>query len=347
MSASPSAEYSQFIETVSWYWFAYESGLSLRRAKSVLLANATEVGFSLHEILQSPSPAQRLGLSEEEGDLIAKNVSGLGAVQTRITGWREHGLGLVRLGEPAYPPILRTHMNLNERPLLLNHRGDPGLLELPTVLALAGTDDSEETQSWAGEVLVDLAAEGALPLLVDLPAHQPLLSRLLEVEAAVAIVMPQGLAAFRPSSPLQTAIDSGRALLLSPFRPDWTPPAGQDNVMETHASAFAQALAYALILLSPPYPTNLLPQQPCFLRPGIPKTVGCQTYYDDAESFFLALSEIPAMAAPFVSESAPTPQPQPLAEPPLDAEKLINRLAEMGNVPEAMKARLRRQNISA
>ena len=59
--------------------------------------------------------------------------------------------------------------------------------------------------------------------------------------------------------------------------------------MLPHAARFAQALAAAILLAEPPFPEGLLPEQPCFLRPGLPKTPGCQSYYTDPEDLFLHL----------------------------------------------------------
>jgi len=50
---------------------------------------------------------------------------------------------------------------------------------------------------------------------------------------------------------------------------------------------------------------------------------------------------LPTLELPAVAEvTAPLPKPG-TPEPPVDAEALIGRLSELGNVPEALKARLR------
>jgi hypothetical protein len=112
--------------------------------------------------------------------------------------------------------------------------------------------------------------------------------------------------------------------------------------MLTPTLGFAQSLANALLIITPPHPPHLLPEQPCFLRPGIPKTIGCQSYYSDPETLFLRLVETPVAAA-IANAPRPAPRPAPTAPPApsLDPEKLIDQLSALGNVPEAMKARLR------
>ena len=121
--------------------------------------------------------------------------------------------------------------------------------------------------------------------------------------------------------------------------------------MLAHALGFAQSLANALLIVTPPHPPNLLPEQPCFLRPGIPKTVGCQSYYSDPETLFLRLVETPVAAAnantPPLPVTPPPEAPSPATPPapPPDPEKLIDQLSALGNVPEAMKSRLRDREI--
>ncbi len=262
-----------------------------------------------------------------------------------LTGWRQQGLGLVRLDEPSYPPTLRVHMRPEDQPLLLSYRGELGLLDIPTVLALAGDPPDEEAGAWAIETMMELAREGALPLAVAQSGLDAAIVRaLLAAEAPLALVLPRGLASYTPPAALISAIEAGRVLLLSPFRPDWTPPASKANPMLAHALGFAQSLANALLIVTPPHPSNLLPEQPCFLRSGIPKTVGCQSYYSDPETLFLRLVETPAAAA--TANAPPPPVATSPAIPPapsLDPEKLIDQLSALGNVPEAMKIRLRKQ----
>ncbi len=253
-------------------------------------------------------------------------------------------MGMIRLDESSYPPTLRIHLRPEELPLLLNYHGEPGLLDMPTVMAFSGEEPDEEAMAWATDTMLELAHEGAMPLVVAKTGLDARLMRaFLDVEAPCTLVFPQGLASYTPPPALDTAIRAGRALLISPFRPDWSPPPGKPNPMLPHALGFAQALANALLIVEPPHPLNLLPEQPCLLRPGIPKTIGCQSYYTDPEELFLRLVETPADAA--AANLAPQqPSPSSDAAPvvaPLDAEKLISRLSEMGNVPEALKARLR------
>ncbi|RME83528.1 MAG: hypothetical protein D6775_07850 [Caldilineae bacterium] len=337
-------------ETAAWYWFAYESGLALRRAKEIVGQHVIGAGQRLADILhEAPAVWElALGLSKAEVGLLEERREGLHQADGRVSAWQAEGIGLVRMDQPGYPATLRVHLRPEHRPLLLSYRGDLDLLELPGILPLAGEKIDEEATTWTVATMLDIAAEGALPLAVARPGlYAALVRELLAREAPLALVVAQGLAVYRPPAALKAAVDAGRALLLSPFQPVWAPPQARANPMLPHAATFAQALAHALILVSPPYPSGLTPEQPCFLRPGLPKTVGCQTYYEDPAQVFMQLIEVPAAAAaanaPDIAFEEPQPRHTIEAESPLDPDDLIERLSQLGHVPEAMKERLRRR----
>ncbi|NOX61454.1 MAG: hypothetical protein GXP42_05850 [Chloroflexi bacterium] len=349
-------------ETAAWHWFLYESGLKLARAKRIILERFTEQ--SLHEILYG-SPLtwdESLGLSHEEVLQLEARSETLEGTEVRLQRWQAQGVALLRLNQPGYPATLTEHLNAVERPLLLAYRGDLSLLELPMVLALAGAAPDEEAAAWATETLAELMEDGALPLVMARPGLDATLARaFLDSQAPFALIVPRGLATYDPPPALRAAVESARVLLLSPFRADWSPPSSGPNPLLPHAAFFAQALAHALLIVEPPHPEKLLPQQPCFLRPGIPKTVGCQTYYSDSESFFMRLIEAPLEAAPYLAESAPSYASAPTAassipssptdapsapEPTIDPDALVELLSQTGAVPEVMRERLqgRRDN---
>ncbi len=350
----PRETQTRLAETAARYWLAYETGLSMRRVKQ-LVQQVGRIGMgSLYEVLQIEPELWRvaLDLEDAERDQLLARYEALEAVGRRLLAWQQAGIGLLHWDEAAYPETLTRHLEPEARPLLISYVGDIGLLELPTVLALAGDPPDATAVAWTAETLAALGAEGALPMLVARPGFAVDVARqLLRAEAPLALVIPQGLAAYSPPPALARALMAGRGLLISPLRPDH-PLVAPDSRLAVHVVGFAQALANALLLITPPYPPGLLPEQPCFLRPGLPKTIGCQTYFTDVEDFFLRLIETPpaAMMAHLTeaeeataSPSAPTtanamPFPD---EPPPDPETLIARLSELGHVPEALKARLR------
>lgn len=347
----------QLAETAARYWLAYETGLSLRRVKQILQQVERTGLTGLYQVLQTEPELWRvaLDLSEEERERLLACYDALAEVGQRLLAWQQGGIGLLHWDEAAYPETLTRHLEPETRPLLLSYMGDVGLLELPTVLALAGDPPDVAALSWTSETLLALGAEGVLPLLVARPGFAVEVARqLLKAEAPLALVVPQGLATYTPPSALARALVAGRGLLISPLRPDH-PAVAPDSRLAVHIVGFAQALANALLLITPPYPPGLLPEQPCFLRPGLPKTIGCQTYFTDVEDFFLRLIETPLAAAmahlPEEAEvTAADAVPPPAAEttlfpdePAPDPETLIARLSELGHLPDALKARLRGQ----
>ncbi len=343
-------------ETVAWFWFAYESGLGVRRAKQVILEHVLPQGLGLHDVLTAGPAAwtPALALSEAETAAAEAAYEQIESVAAAVATWQAAGIGLLRLDQAEYPPTLRSHLRPEQRPLLLSYSGDLDLLDLPSVLTLAGDTPDDEAVRWTANTLIELGGEGALALAVARPGLDASLVRaLLQAGTPFALVLTQGLGSYVPPVNLAAALDANLALLISPFRPDQAPPDAAHPLLP-HTAAFAQALAHALLLITPPYPTGLLPEQPCFLRPGLPKTVGCQRSYAGPEDLFIELVETPAAAAaanatgplptldlPVVAEvTAPLPK-HVVPEPPVDAEALIGRLSELGNVPEALKARLR------
>ncbi len=342
MSTPASADASPFLETAARYWLAYESGLSLRRAKNLLAPLHSQ---SLYEILSEPPElwSVALHLTPEERQRLESTYDFLTLTAQKLAAWQRLGVHLLRWDEAGYPPTLATHLRPEQRPLFLSYCGDPSLFELPTILALAGDPPDADASIWTIETHLALADESALPLAIARPGLDADVARaLLAAQAPFALVLAQGLSTYQPPVALADALAAGRALLLSPFRPDQTSDDALGALLP-HAAAFAQALANALLIITPPHPADLLPEQPCFLRPGLPKTLGCQTYYTDPEDLFLRLAETPAAAAAanlsFPSE--PPPPPPPPSPPGPDPETLIARLSELGHVPEAMKERLR------
>ncbi len=336
--SSPSnlTPHDAYAETVAWLWLAYHSGLALRRSKAIL-HDVRQRFSSLHAALASDSLHAATTLSEQEKMVLARYDGERAHVQQQLQDWARLGISVLRQDEALYPDTLRRHLPGERQPLLLHVRGESGLLDMPLVRPWAGEAD-EEAGAWCVGVLQELAAAGALPLLLARPGLDALVvRRLLAEQTPFALVLAQGLAGYQPPPALKQAVEEHRALLISPFAPS----KASSPELRGPTSAFTQALAHALLLLAPPYPAPLLPEQPCFLRPGIPKTVACTTYYVNAEDFFVHLLERPAAAQAALAEAAaPAPPPAPPAEP-VDPEALIAQLERLGHVPEAMKQRLR------
>ncbi len=325
-------------EIIAWLWLAYHSDLPLRRVKEIIAALLTDA-ISLHAALQDPALLAKAGLSDVERQNLARYAATAAQARSALRQWQGMGIMLWRQNQPGYPDTLHRHLPTGRRPLLLSTLGQPGLLDMPLIMPIAGEPPEDEATAWTVAVLHELSTEGALPLLVAESGFPATLARrFLQTDTPFALVMPQGLATYTPPPGLRSAIEQSRALLLSPFAPGQELDNSRSTLPPTRG--FARALAHGLLMIMPPYPTDLLPEQPCFLRPGIPKTVGCQHEYSDVEDLFLRLSEVPLAAAPYITPSAAPASPTP-NEPPPDPEALIARLERLGHVPDMLKKRLR------
>ncbi|NOZ48519.1 MAG: hypothetical protein GXP37_00540 [Chloroflexi bacterium] len=341
-NTAPSPPPHTDLETAIWVWLAYQCGLPLRRTKEIIMA-LRQGSPSLQAALASADGLDRASLSSDEKETLAQVDAGVISAQVLVRQWQDAGIRLLRQDQSAYPDTLRRHYRPLQQPLLLSTRGEVGLLDMPLILPTTGDTPDAEASDWTVTVLQELAGEGALPLLVAEPGLSvELVRRFLPQGTPFALVIPQGLATYTPPATLSSAIDGARVVLLSPFPPQQSAAASRATLSPTRS--FAQALAHGLLVITPPHPQGLLPEQPCFLRPGIPKTLGCTHTYVDPEDLFMQLSEVPLAAAPYVS-SSPGPEATPVSvEPPpapLEPEDLISQLARLGHVPDVFKQRLR------
>jgi hypothetical protein len=331
---------SPHLESDLWRWLLFESGLNRRRAREIILQGAQSNALSLFWQAGPAILAQQLTLSPEESTRFQKVYADWAAYDIRFDAERRGGLQTLRINEPGYPDSLLRFLPPERRPLLLFLRGEMALWDMPTLLPVAGTQPDEEAIVWALDVLADLAMEGALPLLIAQAGFEALAVRTF-ITAGVPFVLlvPQGLAAYVPPAGLQQALDEGRALLVSPFQPDWRAPAEGENPMLPHAVAFAHSLAHALLALSPPAFAPA-PEQPCFRWPGLTDGSSCPDVYGDAEFFFLRLAESAASGPPDVIVAAAQASAPPSAEP-IDPAEILETLARGGDIPPALAQRLR------
>ncbi len=335
---------SPYLETYLWRWLLFDSGLKRRRGRQIILQNAQSQALSIFWQAGPEVFVQHLGLNEDEQPRVKAS---LRQWSERVAQWeaqRAAGLHTVRVHEIGYPPTLVQHLPLDQRPLLLFLQGEPDLLELPLVFPLAETAQvPTEDAAWVLDTLMELAYEGALPLLVARPGVDAgWIKGLLASQAPFALVLPQGLAAYQPPPGLQEGMNAGRVLLISPFQPEWSPPASSSNPLLSHAVQFARALAHALLALTPPAEPPYL-QQPCFLAPNAPVHPPYRPY-PGPETFFLTLAEL--ASAPSTPQTATTPSPEPSPEPespPPTPEEILQTLARGGRIPEALARRLQQE----
>ncbi len=327
------------LETDVWRWLLFEAGLSRRRAREIILQSAQSNALALFWQAGADILAQQLALSEDEQRRVQQALADWPQLQARFDAERRAGLMTLRINQIDYPAALFRHLDATRRPLLLFLRGEPALLDLPTVLPVAGASPQETAVARALDALADLAAEGAAPLLLARSGFEARLAKaFLDVGIPFILVIPQGLAAYVPPSGLQRALDAGQVLLISPFQPDWT-PAGSDNPMLPHAEAFAIPLADALLLLSAPAPEHTA-TQPCFRLPGIEACENCPNCYTNTDDLLVALAEIPA-PLPANQPAAPPVEPIESELPPLTPEEILSTLSQGGRIPPALAKRLK------
>ncbi len=329
---------SPHLETDLWRWLLFESGMSRRRAREIIMQGAQSSALSLFWQAGPAILTQQLSLSPDEAPLLDAARIHWPQMTRRFEQERSLGIKTLRLNEPGYPATLIRFLAPEKRPLLLFLRGETALLDLPMILPVADTPPEAATADWALETLAELTAEGALALFVARAGFEAGAARaFLDARLPFALVIPQGLVAYAPPAGLQQALDENRALLISPFQPDWRPPVHSENPLLPHASGFARALAQALLALTPAIPEH--PRaQPCFHGPDITAPQSCRDEYPGAESFFLRLAEAAATISAETPHRRPAPQPD---EPPPSPAEILSTLTQGGKIPPALAARLK------
>ena len=329
---------SPHLETDLWRWLLFESGLSRRRAREIILQGAQSNALSLFWQAGSAILAQQLNLLPDEAKRLDGAHSDWAQIEKRFEAERSLGMITLRLNEPGYPETLNRFLPPERRPLLLFLRGETELLDLPMILPVADTPPSSDAANWALETLAELTAEGALAMFVARAGFEAQAAKaFLDAHMPFVLVVPQGLAAYSPPPGLQKALDENRVLLISPFQPDWQPLDSGPNPMLPHASGFARALAHALLALAGPAPESA-PGQPCFSGPDCADHERCPDIYDGAESFFLRLAETAAPIPLTPTAAAPTPDPD---LPPPSPDEILSTLTQGGKIPPALAARLK------
>ncbi len=327
------------LETDLWRWLLFESGLSRTRARELILSHAQSQALSLFWQAGPEALVQQLHLGEEEKAHFLQGVAQWPQYQARWAQERTRGLQTLRINEPGYPTTLSRHLDSTNRPLLLFVRGEMALLDLPMIMPLADGEPTASSEAWALETMLELIDEGALPLLVARAGFEArFVKALLAANAPFALTIPHGLASYHPPEGLQTALSEGRALLISPFKPDWPPKQEDANPLMPHAIRFTRALAHAILALTP-LKTPLFPQQPCF-RNGSCQEAACDVY-TGPEAFFLRLVESDLPAMPTSAPAPPTSSVEPTT--PLTPDDILAILAEGGHIPDALAARIQSQ----
>ncbi|HEY80119.1 MAG TPA: hypothetical protein EYP25_10570 [Anaerolineae bacterium] len=332
-----------YLETDLWRWLLFESGLSRGQAKALILQNAQSAALSLFWQAGPETFARQLNLGDEALAGLRERMARWDGLRTRWDVERRGGVHALRINEPGYPPSLSRHLPTEQRPLLLFLRGETTLLELPLILPADDAPADEAGEAWVLDTLAELTEEGALALFMAQPGlHARLVKAFLDASIPFVLVIPQGLATYAPPSGLRRALDEERILLISPFQPEWKPPAKDANPLLSHAATFARALAEALLTLTP-LQTSPFPQQPCFYPPAAAPIEHAEPYAGP-EALFLRLVESGAPAASI--QTAPSSPPNEPELEPISPESILETLTQGGRVPPALAARLRQKGKS-
>lgn len=340
MATTTMTDSSPHLETDLWRWLLFESGFSRRRAREIILQGVQSSALSLFWQAGPAIFSQQLELSASEIESITRTQANWSAIQRKFEEERRRGIRTMRLNESGYPGSLMRFLPPDQRPMLLFLYGETAFLDMPLIMPAAGASPDAAAESWALDVLTDLASEGAMPLFIARPGFEArLVKTFLETALPFVLLIPQGIAAYTPPAVLQQALKNESVLLLSPFQPDWRPPDSGLNPFLPHAVRFARALAHAQLCITPPAPET--PEgQPCFCRPGIPTSEHCPDAYNGPEALFLRLAESLEPTHPIQTSALPASEP---ALEPISPQEILETLAKGGHIPEALAARLKKR----
>ncbi len=332
-------------ESQLWTWFLFYSGLPTQRAKT-LLVNWQEQGISLPEALAAlPGRAGALNLTPSEAARLQSTYPQ--AASLVALG----DLTAVRWDDPLYPRHLQA-MPLKLRPALLFCRGETRLLSRPLVY-LAPGDLTPKDHRLLREA-VGLLMDEALLLSVYAESDQAalLLEELADAAGEALLFARSGLTNWAPTSVEASFLADQRLLVASPLPPGADSQPEWDRVLQQVAMS-----AVDRVILS-----------------GTPTVAaGAASYLGTKPALALQSSEAgnhPILTAPTVCiTSSPadilpwfegtlpqlpsdqkdvhTTSMAPVGEvdlgPPPSAEEILTILRRGGEVPAALRQRLKRK----
>ncbi len=320
-------------ETSLWAWFLFNSGIPPQRAK-LLLAQTNKQNVTLAEVLQNASAhAKSLGLAPDE------------VARLKTQPNLAMPVAAVRWNEPHYPAGLQN-LPLKLRPALLFYTGEPALLLRPIVY-LAATPLNPQTQETIQEVIGSLLGEAVLlAALQGSPQAEILFEEMRNGDGEAMIIIRQGVGQTEPSPEVQTWLESGRLLALTPLPPQTPANPAWDAVLEQVAFSAAWRCVAA----------ELTPEVAASTTPTALLTSTTEATYpphiqllDDPGEISLWLTDTPTpvaavrndLAAPHGElPAALTELPVAPPEPPRSPAEILQTLESGGKVPEALRKRL-------
>ncbi len=280
------------------------------------------------------------------------------AQEALLRDLEREGAHLLLRTDAAYPEALTERLAEERLPYFFCYQGDPAMLTQPTVGVFGAAQPTVEAQDAARALARELAAHGYT--LVG--GYGRGVDRLAFDEAILAgghaaAILPLGLRQFEHRRALKSAVEAGRALLLSPYAPD-TP---YQEPLAAARLALALALPECLALAAPdagpseaPWAEFVASRRRALIWSGGEQTptgdawvqAGAWPYGDPATALRLAaevwgaapdgIEDISLDDAPFY-ESDDDHTPIAFA----DADQAIEALGRSGKVPPALARRLR------
>ncbi len=360
---------SHYTESVYWLALIYESGLKLSRIKPIIQRWCVVEQRALAEIFElSPLDwTTTFGLSEDEGLRLQSIPDRLDKYGQQVAQWQTQGIETVIRTDPRYPDRLAQVLPPAQQPLVLWARGALSLLDEPGVAVLGSQDPDEMATELIEELMSRLVAEGVLLVSgygrgLDRATFEVMLT----TPGGQAVVMlPMGLAAFaNTTSKLETAVDRGQIVLVSPFAPDIP---FQENLAEARNLLIDHL---ALVLLIPDADeaaqergrTVLNRGTPVFV--GLTDTAGNRALIEAGALLLTDAGEVVEMVQQAIIDStllepdqeevaAPiAPPAQPMLDSdedyslrleevdPIDSEEALEILSMGGDIPDILRQRL-------
>lgn len=235
-------------EAAYWLSLIQKSGLKLSRLKPIIQQWHLMEGHTIVDLfnLSALELSARFELSDGEAEALLKAADFHAVALKQVETWQQAGIELLTLSHPHYPQRLAYALSPQQQPLLLWARGQTEKLTEPCVTVLGKAEPAPDIVSEIEDLAGLLVSEGIGVVSgygkgLDRMAFETMLA--LEGGFGVA-VLPMGLDAFARLAPqLNGPVDTGQAVLLSPFAPS-TP------FKETYAEArnlLVDSLALAVV----------------------------------------------------------------------------------------------------
>jgi predicted Rossmann fold nucleotide-binding protein DprA/Smf involved in DNA uptake len=373
---------ANYPEVVYWLTLINESQLKLNLVKPLIQRWCVNEKRHLADLfeLSALEMSALFGLADADAERIIRSNQKL-AGQARVLGqWQSQGLDVVILTDPRYPRRLIHTLSPVRQPLLLWLQGAAGLLNQPGVTLLGRKEANETTGDFIQELIATLEREeiglvSGYERGLDRAAFDLMLAT---KQGFTLAVLPMGLSAFlKTTSRLNSAVEAGRTLLVSPFSPD-TPfqekLAEARNVLIDHLT---------LALLIPDSDEDSQVRATAALERGLPIFVKADTpanralielgallltdsgevvdwvqqavidaaFLEEDEEEETPVEDISAVAAPLTTTVPEAPLLDSSEDyslrfdevAPLDRDEALEVLSLGGEIPEVLRRRLQKQ----